>query len=669
VTDVVHGRPTSLLIRAARSWYLNGATRVWSLTAVLAGASVAVLLTAARSVTAPLTGVHVEWWMLAVGFAVAEVFVLHVRIARDAHSFSLSEIPLVIGLAFSTPTTIVLAQALGVGVALTLHRRQKPIRCAFNVAQRSVTALGAAFVFVTTLRLAGTAWPAVWVAAFGATLTADVVAGVLIDAAIALSEGVRIRFTEVLGIGTALTFANTGLALLAVMALIEHPAALLLVAFPAAATFLAGRAYLEVQRKHDDVVVLQRATGLAQRSLDPDEMLPTLLEHLREMFHADIAELLLPHETGEHHLVSRVGPGDAVAILTPIVPDPVRGVWARVAAEREGVLLARPIRNLQLAEHFGSLGIVDAIVAPVTSDEGPVGILTVANRVGDFSTFAMEDLRLLDALANHIGVAIRNARLMRRVEEALAHETEMSKLKDDFLATISHELRTPLTSIQGYVKTLLAAGAGLSKGEREEFLAGADRAVDRLRSLIEDLLFTSRVESSTVRNRLGPVGVAGLIQRVAEERLERLVPGRIVLRIPPSVPLVWTSEEDVGRVLSNLLDNALKYSPADTSVTVSAAADGTGVRISFHDHGVGIPELERERIFERFYQVDQGLTRSVGGAGLGLYVCRRTAEHLGGRVWLEQSDDSGSVFCLWLPTTPPADAEEPVSVPDVIVTA
>jgi signal transduction histidine kinase len=668
---VISGRRTSWLLRtgAARFWYGNGAARVWSLTAVLTGASAAVLLTAARSMAAPLTGIHVEWWMLAVGFAVAEVFVLHMRITRDAHSFSLSEVPLVIGLAFSTPTTIVLAQALGVGAALALHRRQKPVRWAFNVAQRSATALVAAFVFVPTIRMAGTAWPVVWLAAFGATLAADVVAGLLINAAIALSEGVRMRFQEVLGIGTALTFANTGLALLAVMVLIQQPAALILATIPAAATFLAGRAYLEVQRKHDDVVVLQRATGLAQRSLNPTEMLPPLLEHLREMFHADIAELLLPADTAERHLLTRVGPEQAVTILTPVVLDPLRGVWARVASEREGVLLARPIRNPQLAEHFRSLGIVDAMVAPVPSDDGPVGILTVANRVGDFSTFGTEDLHLLEALANHIGVAIRNARLMRRLEDALGHETEMNKLKDDFLATISHELRTPLTSIQGYVKTMLGAGAGLSQREREEFLGRADRAVDRLRSLIEDLLFTSRVESSTVRNRLGPVGVAGLIQRVAEDRLERLVPGRIVLRIPPSVPLVWTSEEDVGRVLSNLLDNALKYSPADTSVTVSAAADGGGVRISFHDRGAGIPEPERERIFDRFYQVDQGLTRSVGGAGLGLYVCRRTAEYLGGRVWLEQSDDSGTVFCLWLPTTPPGDIEEPVSVPDVIVTA
>jgi signal transduction histidine kinase len=114
---------------------------------------------------------------------------------------------------------------------------------------------------------------------------------------------------------------------------------------------------------------------------------------------------------------------------------------------------------------------------------------------------------------------------------------------------------------------------------------------------------------------------------------------------------VWTNEEDVRRIVVNLLDNALKYSPADTPVTVSADTDGAGVRVSFRDRGAGILESERERIFDRFYQIDHGLTRSNGGVGLGLHICRRTAESLGGRVWLDETDDSGSVFCLWLPAS------------------
>jgi signal transduction histidine kinase len=629
---------------------LSGAARVWGFAGALAGISMVALLTAARSMTHPLGGVHVPWWALAAGFAVAEVFVLRVRIARDTRSLSLSEVPLVIGLAFSPAATVV-AQAVGLGAALAL-RQEKPLRSAFQIAQRAVTTLVAVFVFVPIVRAAGSSWPSVWFAAFAATLIADIVGGVLANAAIAVSGGERMRFEHVVGVGTALTFAKTALALGAAMMLMQYPAGLILLTIPAAGIYLAGQAYVDVQRKHDDVVLLQRATRVAQRSLHPEDMLPLVLEHLREMFHADISELVMPDEVPNQYQVSRVGPGEAVEILAAKTLDPTRGVWARVAAEGEGVLLARPIGNPQLAEHFSSLGIADAIVAPVTSEDGPVGVLMVANRVGGFSTFNAEDLELLEALANEIGVTVGNGRVMQRLEGALAREMETNKLKDDFLATISHELRSPLTSIQGYVKTMLGAGAGMPEREREEFLAGADRAGERLRSLIEDLLFTSRVEtsSSAASNRMGPVGLAGLVERVVAERVDQVAPDRIVLRFPSSVPPVWTSEDDVRRVVSHLLDNALKYSPDDGSVTVWAEPDGAGVRISFQDRGPGIPESERERIFDRFYQVERGLTRSNGGAGLGLHICQRTAESLGGRVWLDRSDESGSVFCLWLPT-------------------
>jgi signal transduction histidine kinase len=628
---------------------IGGVARVWCLSGAIAGLSLVVVLTAARSMAPPLGTVDVAWWVLAGGFALAEMLVLDVRSARDRHFFSLFEVPLVIGLVFCAPATIVVGLVLGVGAGRAVYRSGEPHRWAFDVAQRTATALVAASVFAPTIRVAGSAWPAVWLAAFAATLAAHVVAGVLTNAAIAVSEGVQIRFQQILDIGTALTIAKTGLALVIVMMLTQYPPGLVVIAIPTAAAFVGGRGYVKVQRERDQAVWLQRAMRLGQRSPHPDEMLPLLLEHLRQTFHADIAELVLPDETDTGYLASRVGPDEDSSILAPVDLDPSQGVWARVTAEGEGVLLARPIRNPQLAEHFGSLGIADAIVAPVTFEERRTGILTIANRIGGFSTFGIEDLRLLEALGTQIDVTIRNAQLTQRLEAALAEETETNKLKDDFLATIAHELRSPLTSIQGYVKTMRSTGDVMSEREREEFLAGADRSGERLRTLIEDLLFTSRVETQGPGRSLGPVGLAGLVKGVAEDRLEQLEPGRIVLRFPPSVPPVWTDEEDVRRIVANLLDNALKYSPADAPVTVSAETDGGGVRVSFCDRGDGIPESDRERIFDRFYQMDHGPTRSNGGLGLALHVARRTAESLGGRVWLDQTDDSGSAFCLWLP--------------------
>jgi signal transduction histidine kinase len=644
-----------------------GALRVWLLTAALGAATLAVLPLVSGE--RPPVGPRIPWWTLAIGFGVAEVFVMHLRIARHAHSFSLSELPLVVGLALSVPTQIVVAQAIGVAIILAVHRRQKPLRLAFNIAQRSFTAVLATATFAGVISFAGDEWTGLWIAAFAATLLTDLLAAVLINAAISLSERTWMLFDQVVGIGTALTVANTALGIVAVMVIREQPASIILVALPAATTFLAGKAYADIQRKHDDVLLLERSTRLAQGSLQLEEILPPLLEHVREMFRSEIAEVVLsPVEDGGPHLESMIGPGDAGSVMTPTRPDPREGVWARVCAEREGIVLARPIRNPNLARHFGDRGIVDAIVAPIQSDDEFLGTLMVANRVGDFSTFDGEDLKLLGTLANHVSVAIRNTQLVRELEESLAHETEISRLKDDFVATVSHELRTPLTSVKGYITTLLSPNVELSDDERLDFLRRADRSADRLRSLIEDLLFASRVEASRPIPAADVVSVDTLIERIVEERAATIEePGRLAFSRTRGRSIVRTDEEHVYRILSNLVDNALKYSVR--AVTVSSLEDDGGVRISVEDRGSGIPPEEQDRIFDRFYQVDQSLTRRVGGAGMGLYICRKAAQSLGARVWLERTGPSGSVFCLWLPLEP-GDAEaRPADAPLVIVGA
>jgi signal transduction histidine kinase len=611
---------------------------------------------AVRNVSVPLVrGPAVPWWLLAIGFGVAEVFVMHLRIARHAHSFSLSEIPLVLGLAFVSPGQLMVAQGVGIGIALAAHRRQKPIRLAFNVAQRSVTALVAFLVIAFGRTILGEGWVSVWICVFAATLVADVIGAVLINGAICLSEGGGRLLDQVVGVGTALTFANTALALVAAMVVLEHPAAVVLVAVPAATTFLAGKAYADLQRKHENLKLLQRSTGLAQRSLRRDEMLPDLLANVRQMFNADIAEFVLwPQTTDGAHSRYQIGPGDADMQLGVVTLDPGAGVWARVVSEREGVVLARPIRNEPLRAFYADRGIDDAVVAPVMSEGDLLGILTVANRLGDFSTFEGDDLGLLTTLANHIGVALRNALLVERLETSLAHETEIGRLKDDFVATISHELRTPLTNVQGYIRTLMAPNVALTPSERQEFLASADRNSARLRRLIEDLLFASRVEASGPLNATEAVGLAGLLDRVVAET--GIARDRVVLSVSDLLPEIHSSDEDIYRIVRNLVDNGLKYSPADAVVTVSAREEGGGVAIRIRDRGAGIGPDEQQRIFDRFYQVDQSMTRRVGGAGMGLYICRRAAERLGGRVWLDRSTSSGSVFALWLPIDPPADA-------------
>jgi signal transduction histidine kinase len=201
------------------------------------------------------------------------------------------------------------------------------------------------------------------------------------------------------------------------------------------------------------------------------------------------------------------------------------------------------------------------------------------------------------------------------------------------------------------VKTLLRRDVRFTPAEQHEFLVAADRHTERLKRLIEDILFASRVESDESLSRpTQEIGLAGLITRLVEDEAYGEGRERIDVVISDMVPPVLGTEEDVYRIVRNLIDNALKYSPADQRVTVTVGVDADDVVVRVRDRGPGIAPEQRDRIFDRFYQVDQSDTRRVGGVGMGLYICRRAAERLGARLWLDRSDASGSVFAVRLPT-------------------
>src|SRR5205085_8655055 len=228
-----------------------------------------------------------------------------------------------------------------------------------------------------------------------------------------------------------------------------------------------------------------------------------------------------------------------------------------------------------------------------------------------------------------------------------------NRLKDEFVAVVSHELRTPLTSIQGYVKTLLQLTGDLDVEQQRSFLEAAERQSERLRRLIEQLLVVSRLESHVEPLTVTTFSLRALTREVTDE-LRVTANGQVFdLRFEEMAPPIETDEAKVRQILSNLIENAIKYSPPDSRITIRESLTDGGRVLSVEDEGSGIPKDSHDRVFERFYQVDQSNTRRVGGTGLGLYICSKMADSLGARLWLESSDEQGSVFSLALPSAPP----------------
>jgi two-component system sensor histidine kinase VicK len=237
-------------------------------------------------------------------------------------------------------------------------------------------------------------------------------------------------------------------------------------------------------------------------------------------------------------------------------------------------------------------------------------------------------------------------------------ERTVDKLRDDFVATASHELRTPLAAIYGAAKTLRREN-GLDEEGVELLMTIISSECERLARVIDDILLASHLDSGRLRFASTSVDVRPLVADVVESMQIQAQKG-VTLRLdapPNGLPAVSVDAIKLRRVLQNLVDNAIKYSPEGGPVVVRVEAGDDGrVRLHVNDAGLGIPPSEQERIFDKFYRADPLLARGVGGAGLGLYICRELVQRMGGEIELESEPGKGSTFTVALPVRAAADS-------------
>ena len=233
----------------------------------------------------------------------------------------------------------------------------------------------------------------------------------------------------------------------------------------------------------------------------------------------------------------------------------------------------------------------------------------------------------------------------------LTEERAVETLKSDFVSTISHELRTPLAAIYGAALTLRREDVPIREPQRAGLLEVIASESDRLARIVNDVLWVSRLESDGLRTVIQPCNGVELARTVVDAAQQYIPPTiKLELTAPKrEVPPVAGDADKIRQVLTNLVENAVKYSPDGGQITVAVAVAGRRLRYSVRDQGLGVPPAEHRRIFEKFYRLDPDLTRGVGGTGLGLYISRELLERMGGSVWVESNGTAGSIFVAELP--------------------
>ena len=277
----------------------------------------------------------------------------------------------------------------------------------------------------------------------------------------------------------------------------------------------------------------------------------------------------------------------------------------------------------------------------------------VASRPGDIDDASGAETVPLDIEGRELWLSIVGVTLADGIVYAfrdVTRERRLEEFRSEFVATVSHELRTPLASLHGAALTLREHGEDLSGQTRQDLLDMIAVQSRRLADLVEEILVTGQLDSGALSVVTEPFDPEELVWTAAAAARLRVGHDTIIeVSLPAVLPKVAGDADRTRQVLTNLLDNAIKYSPNGGLIELGVEADDGHARFTVRDEGLGIPLGEQKRIFDKFYRLDPDQRRGIGGSGLGLYICRELVRSMNGRIWVDSDPGKGATFTFELP--------------------
>jgi signal transduction histidine kinase len=403
----------------------------------------------------------------------------------------------------------------------------------------------------------------------------------------------------------------------------------------------------ELGRRADVLEAATRCARALSSSLDLDEAFEAFIRELRGLVAFDRMAIVL-EEAGAAQVMAVAGVG-------------AEGVFARGSRQPVGEsLLAEILRSGQPTyredmsdarypeeREFLELGLRCRIAAPLLQGPRAFGMISLVRQ--EPRSFNKQELELVGLLGRLVASAVQNIRAYEAEHNTVEELRRLSALRADFVSLVSHELRAPMASVVGSAQTLRQRWRELTPDQRESFLALISSETERLAVLVGDVLDTSRIEAGTFTYRFDDVDLGALVRdsvagvTLAQDEV------RVTADVRGELPRVRGDRDRLQQVLTNLLDNAVKYSPAGEEVKINAFQLDSQLRIEVADRGPGIPQEQQGVIFEKFGRVHSPGSPGTPGTGLGLFIARSIAEAHGGTLEVSSAPDLGATFALTLP--------------------
>ncbi|MEX2046087.1 MAG: GAF domain-containing protein [Chloroflexota bacterium] len=393
------------------------------------------------------------------------------------------------------------------------------------------------------------------------------------------------------------------------------------------------------------LLALQRAAAALAARTDPHEVFDMILRSAVQLFgHGSASLYTWDEEAGVLRLAESFDaeghiPDDPVLL-------PGEGVVGRVFSSREPLT----IKDYQTWEGRTGVGKGTSLRAylavPLVRSGRALGAIGMRS-YDAAATYTEDDARMLGLFADQAAAALTTVEAFGRQRQAVEQLERLSRAKSEFISIVSHEFRTPLTGIQGFSEMM--RDEDLTVDEMREYAGDINNDVQRLNRMINEMLDLDRMESGVMTLHREAMELNAVINEVADRVRPNAPSHTLTLDLQPDLPRIVADRDRLTQLVSNLLNNAVKYSPTGGRITVTTRADGDQLRIDVRDEGMGIPPDALETVFERYARVDSQATRGIQGTGLGLPIARQIVSLHGGKVWVESEMGRGSVFHVVLP--------------------
>jgi signal transduction histidine kinase len=402
----------------------------------------------------------------------------------------------------------------------------------------------------------------------------------------------------------------------------------------------------QLGRRADVLEAANRCARALSSSLELDQAFDAFIREVRGLLPFDRIAIVLS-ENGVAQVMAVAGAG-ANEVLPPGSGRPIHGTLLDDLLRTNQTVYRRDMSTADYPEEdeFLALGLRCRLATPLLQGARAIGMLSLVRK--EPNSFSADDIELASLLGRLVASAVQNIRAYESERQTVEELRRLSALRADFVSLVSHELRTPMAAVIGAARTLQQRWRELSPDQRESFLELIASETGRLATLVSDVLDTSRIEAGTFSFRFSDVDVGQLVRDTVATAQLGQDEVRLRANVRSPLPEIRGDLDRLRQVLTNLIDNAIKYSPAGGEVEVRAYPENGRVLVDVRDEGPGIAKADQKLIFEKFGRVT-GTDGMRPGTGLGLFIARSIAEAHGGALEVQSAPEQGATFTLDLP--------------------